>query len=232
MTSSWFTMSTTRSPSIPASLEYLISTSCSKLSQSVDIISHVKYRNLLRKKNSRTPQNLDVYFSHDMPHISCTYTRSLCPNEGTYWFHAKLPNNIQAVANIWPHLRNEEYVGYRMVLCNQLLHTFVTIWLVLSLFLNTKQYTGSCQYMTAFKKRRICGVSYGTLQPAFAYFCDNLAGFVSISEKRNRSAQSICVCHQYKLWLITAYCRLVTYTNTCPLSIESQQLIICSLELK
>ena len=38
-----------RSPSTPESLEYLTSTSCRKVSQSVEIISHVKYPNLLRK---------------------------------------------------------------------------------------------------------------------------------------------------------------------------------------
>ena len=67
---------------------------------------------------------------YDMPHIWCTYTRSSSPYKGTLWFHAEFPNKLQSIANIWPHLRNEEYVGYRRILCNQLLQTFVAIWLV------------------------------------------------------------------------------------------------------
>ena len=191
MTSSWFTMSMTRSPSIPVSLEYLISTSCSKLSQSVDIISHVKYLNSLKKIFPGLLKLKKCTFLYDMPHISCTYTRSSCPNKGTYWFHAKLPNIIQAVAHIWPHLRNEEYVGHRMVICNQLLHTFLTIWLVLCLFMKKnrsapqKKQTNKQTKKTKQKKQQ------------------------QTNKQTNRSAQSICVCHQYQFWLIMAYYWLI-----------------------
>ena len=89
--------------------------------------------------------------------------------------------------------------------------------------------------MTAFKKRRICGVSQDTLQSAFGYFYDNLAGFVSISENKSFSPSNLRMSSIPALayyGLLPAYCRLVTYTNNCSLNIESQQLIICSLKLK
>ena len=62
--------------------------------------------------------------------------------------------------------------------------------------------------MTAFKKRRICGASYGTLQSAFAYFFDNLPGFVSISEKKKKIGQP----NQYTYVINTSFglLRLIT----------------------
>ena len=125
-----------------------------------------------------------------LPHISCTYTRSSCPNKGTYWFHAKLPNIIQAVAHIWPHLRNEEYVGHRMVICNQLLHTFLTIWLVLCLFMKKKSFIPPPPPKKKKKKKKQQQQQ-------------------QTNKQTNRSAQSICVCHQYQFWLIMAYYWLI-----------------------
>ena len=112
MTSSWFTMSTTRSPSIQASLKYQIFTSCSKLSQLLDIISHVKYLNLLRKSFQDSSKFRIVLFF------------MICH---TYYAHTLVP-------------------------C---VHTKE----LMNLTLNSQQYTVSCQYMTTFQKRRICGAS-------------------------------------------------------------------------
>ena len=140
-----------------------------------------------------------------LPHISCTYTRSSCPNKGTYWFHAKLPNIIQAVAHIWPHLRNEEYVGHRMVICNQLLHTFLTIWLVLCLFMKKKIVhpppPPPPQKQKQKKKKQKNNKTATTTNK------QTNKSFSPI----NMRMSSIPVLAYYGLLL--AYCRFVTYTN-------------------
>ena len=57
--------------------------------------------------------------------------------------------------------------------------------------------------MTAFKKQTICGASCGNLQWAFAYFFDNLAGFVSIYENKNK--KQIVQPNQYAYAINTSF---------------------------
>ena len=110
MTSSWFTISTTRNPSIPASLEYLISTSCSKLSQSVDIISHVKYLDVLRKYCQDSSKfRIVIFFSichtyYAHTRVPRAYTKELIDfrlNSQTVYRQLSIYDHIQETKNMW-----------------------------------------------------------------------------------------------------------------------------------
>ena len=116
-------MFTTISTSIPASLKYLISTSCSKLSQSVDIISHVKYLNCLRK-----------YFQ-DSSKFRIVLFFIICH---TYYGHTHaflVTKQYTDNCRYMTTFQKRRTFGYRRLLCNQFLQTFVKIWMVLCILL-------------------------------------------------------------------------------------------------
>ena len=94
----------------------------------MDIISHVKYLDLLRK-----------YFQ-DSSKLRIVLFFMICH---TYYAHTRVPRahttlNFRTVYRQLPIFKKRRICGYRRLLCNQILHTFVTIWLVLCLFLKKK----------------------------------------------------------------------------------------------